>query len=56
MKSPCILICQLDDDTGLCVGCQRSGDEIARWTAMSDAEREAVMADLPRRARMAKAG
>lgn len=40
--SPCIGICQLDD-TGLCAGCLRSGDEIARWLSMSPAEREHLM-------------
>lgn len=32
-----------------CAGCQRTLDEIARWSQMSDAEREAVMARLPAR-------
>ena len=47
--SPCIGICQLDD-SGWCVGCLRSGDEIARWLGMSVAEREHLMIEvLPRR-------
>jgi predicted Fe-S protein YdhL (DUF1289 family) len=36
--SPCIGICRLGRD-GLCEGCLRTGDEIARWITMSDAER-----------------
>ena len=36
--SPCIGICQLDE-RGYCLGCYRTGDEIARWRGMSDAER-----------------
>jgi predicted Fe-S protein YdhL (DUF1289 family) len=36
--SPCIGICALADD-GLCSGCHRSADEIARWTLMNDDER-----------------
>ncbi|HRQ65389.1 MAG TPA: DUF1289 domain-containing protein, partial [Xanthomonadaceae bacterium] len=40
--SPCIGICVLGDD-GLCAGCLRSGDEIAAWLALSDAERERMM-------------
>lgn len=43
--SPCIGICQLDDN-GFCVGCWRSGDEIARWLGMSTAEREHLMAEV----------
>lgn len=47
--SPCIGICQLDE-SGLCVGCLRTGDEIGRWLGMSRTEREHVMnVVLPRR-------
>ena len=34
---------------GLCIGCRRTLDEIARWAQMSDAEREQVLAELPLR-------
>lgn len=40
----------MDPISGLCRGCQRTLDEIARWGEMSDAEREAVLAALPARA------
>jgi uncharacterized protein len=40
--SPCIGICQLDPQ-GFCLGCYRTGDEIARWRGMSDAERAHYM-------------
>ena len=43
VKSPCIKVCQMDAQRGLCLGCARTLDEIARWGSMSDAEREAVM-------------
>jgi predicted Fe-S protein YdhL (DUF1289 family) len=47
--SPCIGICQLGRD-GYCDGCLRSGEEIARWIAMDDAERRHLMDDvLPQR-------
>jgi len=36
-------------DTGLCRGCWRTLDEIARWSAMSDAERSDVLARLASR-------
>ena len=42
VPSPCIGICHLGSD-GLCDGCLRSGDEIARWIAMGDAERRHLM-------------
>ena len=47
IESPCIEICTLDARSGLCLGCGRTVDEIARWTAMSDAERARVMGELP---------
>jgi uncharacterized protein len=47
--SPCILVCTLDPATGWCLGCGRTGDEIARWTAMTDTGRDAVMQALPER-------
>ena len=40
--SPCIGLCELGSD-GYCVGCHRSGDEIARWISMSDNERRWLM-------------
>lgn len=49
LETPCINICLLDSKTGLCVGCGRTIDEIARWSAMSDSERHAVMAALQTR-------
>jgi|SoiMethySBSTD1v2_1073268.scaffolds.fasta_scaffold44256_5 predicted Fe-S protein YdhL (DUF1289 family) len=49
IETPCDKICILDDASGLCRGCGRSLDEIARWTAYSDAERACVMAQLPQR-------
>ena len=39
----------MDPARGVCLGCCRSLDEIARWSAMSDEERAAVMTQLPAR-------
>jgi hypothetical protein len=46
LETPCVNICLLDSETGLCVGCGRSIAEIASWAAMSDSERRAIMATL----------
>jgi uncharacterized protein len=40
--SPCVGICRLDP-RGYCEGCHRTGDEIARWRAMSETERNHYM-------------
>jgi uncharacterized protein len=46
--SPCINVCLLDVH-GYCVGCRRTGEEIARWMAMSPAEQWALIAELGHR-------
>lgn len=48
--SPCVGICTIDDH-GLCAGCHRTGDEIARWPLMNDDARLQMMEQvLPQRA------
>ena len=49
METPCVNICLLDDASGLCIGCGRNGDEIARWAEMTPEQRRAVMNTLPER-------
>jgi uncharacterized protein len=49
IESPCTKVCTLDARSGLCLGCGRTIEEIARWTALSAAERARVMAELPSR-------
>lgn len=43
--SPCIGVCSLRLD-GLCDGCLRTSDEIARWSSLSDDERERLMDEV----------
>jgi predicted Fe-S protein YdhL (DUF1289 family) len=49
IESPCVNICTLDARSRTCLGCGRSIDEIARWSAMNPAERSRIMAELPAR-------
>jgi predicted Fe-S protein YdhL (DUF1289 family) len=42
-SSPCLKLCRLDGD-GLCLGCFRLREEIARWTQMNDEEK--IMVNL----------
>ena len=51
LETPCVNVCMLDDVSGICVGCGRSGHEIASWVTMSPAERRAIMSALPERLR-----
>lgn len=54
IESPCVKVCVIEPQSRLCLGCHRSIDEIARWSAMTPEARAAVMAELPARAANAK--
>jgi len=49
ISSPCNRVCVVHPAARICVGCGRSLDEIARWIALSEGERVAIMAQLPAR-------
>lgn len=49
VASPCTRVCRIDDASGLCAGCARTLDEIARWSAMDETERRRVCEALPGR-------
>lgn len=53
MDSPCIDVCTMDPETGLCAGCGRTLDEIASWSTLDNAARQRIMALLPERMRRA---
>lgn len=42
VRSPCVSVCALDEND-VCIGCHRTGDEILRWTQMTDEERKGVL-------------
>ncbi|MBM3345055.1 MAG: DUF1289 domain-containing protein [Betaproteobacteria bacterium] len=43
IASPCVKTCAIDPVTGWCLGCVRDLDEIAGWSAMTDAQKQAVL-------------
>jgi predicted Fe-S protein YdhL (DUF1289 family) len=47
--SPCVGVCTLDPAMGWCLGCGRTGDEVARWIGLNDAERLSIWNELPAR-------
>ena len=49
IKTPCIKVCVVDGESGLCLGCYRRLSEVAQWTHFSDLERDAILAELPGR-------
>jgi predicted Fe-S protein YdhL (DUF1289 family) len=46
IASPCVNVCVVDGESGLCLGCYRTLAEVAAWIGFSDADREAIMAGL----------
>jgi uncharacterized protein len=42
VKSPCINVCRMDP-SGLCEGCFRTLDEIARWSQTTDEDRQQIL-------------
>jgi predicted Fe-S protein YdhL (DUF1289 family) len=49
LPSPCIGVCTMNPVTGLCDGCLRTIDEIARWGMASEDVKRAIWLDIKRR-------
>ena len=50
IESPCVKVCVLHPTEKLCMGCYRTGAEIAAWSRFSPDQRREVMDALPARA------
>lgn len=50
VPSPCISVCRIAADSGLCEGCFRSLDEIAAWSGMPEGQRRVLWRELEQRA------
>lgn len=48
-ESPCTRLCVIDTVTGWCIGCGRTGEEVAAWPAMAEEARAALVVALPDR-------
>ncbi len=46
LPSPCVSVCQLDEASGLCLGCYRTGAEIAAWRSMGPGEQHELLNTL----------
>jgi hypothetical protein len=49
IATPCVKVCIVDGESGLCLGCLRTLAEVAGWMRYTDAERSEIMAGLPAR-------
>ena len=46
LVSPCISVCQIDAEKGLCLGCYRTRREIAAWSSMSADQQSVLLSEL----------
>jgi predicted Fe-S protein YdhL (DUF1289 family) len=44
--NPCIQICSIDWESGLCMGCSRTADEVNNWPQMTAEEQLKVIKEL----------
>lgn len=49
IRTPCVKVCVVDGESGLCLGCYRTLQEVASWARFSEAERDRLMDELPMR-------
>jgi len=44
VRSPCVSVCEMED--GVCTACNRTLEDITRWSSMSERERLERMREL----------
>lgn len=49
IESPCVQVCVVHPETRMCIGCNRTIDEIGAWSSMTPEARALVMNALPTR-------
>jgi hypothetical protein len=49
VPSPCINVCKMNAQTGLCEGCFRTLDEIVKWGTATNEYKRAVWVEIEKR-------
>lgn len=49
VPSPCISVCRMDPDSGLCLGCWRDIDEIVAWGRLDEDGKRVVWQTITER-------
>ena len=49
IQSPCVGVCTMNEETGFCLGCYRTIEEIREWWSMTAEQRTQVMDVLEQR-------
>ena len=47
--SPCIDICTIDPESGLCIGCGRTPEEINDWNSNDNVEKKQILTKIKTR-------
>lgn len=50
VESPCVRLCVVHPEAGICTGCFRTLEEIGGWSQMTPENRRDIMLELPDRA------
>ena len=43
VKSPCVAVCKIDYESGYCIGCNRTIEEITNWSTMNDSNKKKIL-------------
>ncbi len=52
VDSPCVSVCLVHPDAGICLGCHRTREEIDGWNDLSPEERAFILDELPGREKL----
>lgn len=43
VESPCIAVCKIDYESGYCIGCNRTIEEITNWGSFNDSQKKKIL-------------
>jgi len=43
VESPCIAVCKIDYESGYCIGCNRTIEEITNWSSLDDSQKKKIL-------------
>ena len=43
IKSPCVNVCKIDYESGYCIGCNRTIEEITNWGSFNDSQKKKIL-------------
>jgi predicted Fe-S protein YdhL (DUF1289 family) len=46
VKSPCVAVCKIDYESGYCIGCKRTIEEITNWSIFNDSQKKKIQQKL----------